>query len=114
MVYTIFYDYLSIKESHLNFLNSNLIKSTVFKVIQHENQPTFGLELLFNNEKQFSNFKSYLIKNKIFPSFLWPNNPSKFKDTLLLNLHVDYRYSNPDLKYISGIINAYTPDEEKI
>lgn len=106
------YNYLSIKEKHLNFLLENLKKTTTFKVLQYKNQPTFGLELLFNSENQFSNFKSYLIKNKIFPSFLWPNNPAKFKNTLLLNLHIDYRYSNLDLKYISDIINAYVTNEE--
>ena len=97
-------DYLKLKTDNYEALTAMLKINKSFSVIQGIETP-FGLTLHFKEEAVMTRFKMHLITNHIYPSLLWPNNPAEYG--FFLNLHIDYRYNENDMKYISEIINQF-------
>lgn len=97
-------DYLKFKEKNFNTLLNALNSSNAFKIVTNNSTP-FGLTLHFNDFSVMSSFKNYLVKNNIYPSLLWPDNITDYG--YFLNIHIDYRYSEIEMKHISNIINNY-------
>ncbi|UII76145.1 hypothetical protein LV716_18050 [Flagellimonas sp. HMM57] len=99
-------DYASYKRANLNHMDS-LDNTDVFQVIDYQNNTTFGLHLVFKNEEAFNAIRKYLIAHDIYPSQLWPDNNIDLPWKYLLNIHVDFRYKNSDMDYITNHINAW-------
>lgn len=101
-------DYNLYKKSNLTYILSKINKTSLFKIIEGKNETTFGLNIVFNKEETFKNFKSFLIRKNIYPSELWPGNKLNSNWCYLLNIHIDYRYSKKDMDYIVTSINNFT------
>lgn len=73
-------------------------------------QTGFGLTIECLSSIEQNNLKEYLIEKNIFPAILWPNQVfSKDIESSkkMLFVHMDYRYSELDIKYITSVINQY-------
>ena len=102
-------DYRSYKKENLYHVTEALIPSSYFKIIPYENNFTFGLELVFTERSAFNELKSYLIQHHIYPSELWPDNT---EDKFLLNIHIDFRYTQTDMEHITLILNNWTKSKK--
>jgi len=98
-------DYLQLKTTNYKALKHVLKTNKSFNIIEGAETP-FGLTLHFTDEAIMSRFKTHLIKNNIYPSLLWPNNPEVYG--FYLNIHIDYRYNENDMAYMSEIINLFS------
>lgn len=81
-------------------------KSSKFEVIPS----SFCLLLLVKNSDIRNLLRQFLIDNKIFPAVLWPNQlNTKDKDleSRILNIHMDFRYSEEEIEYIVNKINSF-------
>lgn len=96
--------------------NSVLAKDKIksnsnFELLTCDSDTEYALILRFNNVEDREELKKYLIKNKIFPMVLWPNqtneNDIRLENSLLF-VHIDFRYSFADIQYITEIINQYS------
>ena len=101
------YDMLLPKKRNLLVLTEVIQETDFIKVVKKENRISFGLSLLLKNEEYYQSLRKYLIENQIFPSHLWPGNAPDFKWNHFLNIHVDFRYSEEDMKYIVKMINNW-------
>jgi len=97
-------DILKIKKKNLVYLHKRIQENDSYNVIKRNGYTAFGLMLLFNNDDQYSSFRSFLIQHGIFASNLWPNN-KKWKH--FLNIHVDFRYNKTDMDYILEVIQDW-------
>ncbi|MDO5971149.1 hypothetical protein Q4Q35_15175 [Flavivirga aquimarina] len=98
-------DYLSFKERNFEIMVDLLKDNSVFELVDRKSTP-FGLTLHFKSFDKLNHFKNYLISKDIYPSLLWPENKSGYG--YFINIHIDYRYTDEDIKFITGIINNYT------
>ena len=95
--------------------NSQAIKSKIkshnlFNIVSSEDNTDFGLVLLCETEKLREELKQFLIKAKIYPAILWPNQIEKESITTaskMLFIHVDFRYNKDDIHYIANTINIF-------
>jgi len=95
--------------------NSQLIKSLLnpsinFRLIVHERHEELALIFTFANRNNRDLFKSHLVANTIYPMVLWPGQKSdaaKLVEETILMIHIDFRYSEADIKHISTIINNF-------
>lgn len=97
-------NYLALKTANYHKLLERLQLNENFNILNSKETP-FGLTLHFKDLATMSQFKSHLITNRIYPSLLWPNNPVTYD--FFLNIHMDFRYDNHDMVYISDIINQF-------
>lgn len=70
----------------------------------------FGIVLKFKSQSERDDLKIYLIKNNIYPAILWPNQLNKEDIDLenkMLFIHIDYRYTEEDIKKITKKINMF-------
>jgi hypothetical protein len=70
----------------------------------------FGLCLECKTASDREKLKSHLISKKIFPAVLWPNqltDRDKKIESLVLFLHLDYRYNATDIKVITNTIKEF-------
>ena len=85
-------------------------KTQLFNPYVSEAYNPFGLVYYFNKRSERDSFKSYLIKNNIYPAVLWPNqleaNAADFSERSLL-IHCDFRYTKSDITAMSDVINQY-------
>ena len=81
------------------------LKNQDFVVLNTKETTGFGLILEFINEEKMNRFKTYIIKNNIFPANLWPENEHMKKKHLLI--HTDFRYNAEDMNYIAKRLNEY-------
>ncbi|GFZ85320.1 hypothetical protein GCM10011531_15600 [Aquaticitalea lipolytica] len=95
------------KKNNLQYVYKHLKQSDHFKVIKRRGYIAFGLLLVFKDENLFYSFKSYMILNNIYPANLWPQNDLKSNWKHLFNIHVDFRYSLDDMKFIVETINNW-------
>ena len=98
-------DYLQLKTPNYKVLKRLLKVNTNFNIIKGEETP-FGLTLHFTDEGIINRFKTHLITNRMYPSLLWPNNPEAYG--FYLNIHIDFRYNENDMTYMSEIINLFS------
>ncbi|AZA90651.1 hypothetical protein EG343_08445 [Chryseobacterium nakagawai] len=88
-------------------LGAGLIKkSSKFEVIPSR----FCLLLIFKDPTNRNQLRQFLIDNKVFPAVLWPNQlNSKDKDleSRILNIHMDFRYSEQEIEYIANKVNSF-------
>ncbi len=102
-----FFDPNEIKQINLDFLYNKLQETKTFKVIRRNGFTSFGLLLLFNNLEDFTDFKTYLIKQNIFPANLWPSNNLDLEWKYFYNIHVDFRYTIDDMAFLAETINNW-------
>ncbi|OQD43086.1 hypothetical protein BUL40_08330 [Croceivirga radicis] len=106
----VFKDYNKVKKDNLNKLYSLLRPSIHFKILAKPETTPFGLILLFKDRKTMLLCKDHLIKNKLFPAELWPDNLLNLPYNCMLNIHVDLRYTPVDMQRMANIINQWNPD----
>ncbi|MBU2996735.1 hypothetical protein KO500_09830 [Cellulophaga baltica] len=104
------FDYNKPKRNNLDILVLNLIKTENFKVIEKGDIASFGLNLIFKDKEYFNSLKMYLISNAIYPSELWPDNVLTSDYKYLLNIHIDFRYSEKQMVQIFTVINKWITD----
>ncbi len=102
-------DILIYKKKNSTRLFEQLKTNAHFQVLHHPEKTSFGLHVLFKDEATFQDFRAYLIQNKIYPSTLWPGNKKLGPWHYLLNIHIDYRYSEEDMDYLALCINTWRP-----
>ena len=100
-------DYTVYKKQNFKILCNNLTPNTSFKIITDLTNTPFGLHLVFKDRKAFASLKAHLIENEIYPSELWPGNKPTKSWSYLLNIHIDYRYTEADMIYIATTINQW-------
>jgi hypothetical protein len=100
-------DILQIKDNHLKQLYKAIPDTPIFKIVQRDGFTAFGLDLLFKDKHHFNSCKHYLVAHAIYPSVLWPDNSLDYEWQYFLNIHVDYRYSSSDMKYIANILKQW-------
>lgn len=105
------YNIIDKKRNNLNHIYKHIIDVNWMKIIKRKNYTAFGFMLLFKNETLYNSLRSHLIKNKIYPSFLWPNNKLSNEWKFSINIHVDFRYDINDMDYIKDIINNWIKDQ---
>ena len=110
----LFKDFNTYKIANLTFILKTLEPSQTFKVIIGNNKFPFGLLIAFKDWELFTNFKQFLITNMIYPAELWPQNRIAQEYKFLLNIHLDFRYNEADLEYISKTINQWTLQQSYI
>ncbi len=110
----LFKDFNAYKRANLTFILKTLASSQTFKVITSDKNISFGLLLAFKEWELFTNFKQFLITNMIYPAELWPQNRIGQEFKFLLNIHVDFRYNEEDLEYMSETINQWTLQQSYI
>ena len=101
------YNVLEKKRINLNNIYETILKVDFIKIIKRNNFTTFGLMLLFKDKEQCDSLRTHLIKNDIYPSFLWPNNILASKWKYSINIHVDFRYTLDDMYFIKNTINYW-------
>ncbi|BAP33030.1 uncharacterized protein CHSO_3993 [Chryseobacterium sp. StRB126] len=85
-----------------------LLRSEQFKVANKNNG--FCLILYCENQEIRDQLREYLIKNKIFPAVLWPDQifeRDKNLQNRILCVHMDFRYSSEEIKHIANKINSF-------
>ena len=110
----LFKDFNSFKKNNLTYILKALEPSQTFKVIIGYEKSPFGLLLAFKDWELLTNFKQFLITNMIYPAELWPQNRIAQEFKFLLNIHLDFRYNEKDLDYMSEIINQWTLQQSYI
>ncbi|MFD0799554.1 hypothetical protein ACFQZJ_18940 [Maribacter chungangensis] len=106
----LFKDYNSFKKQNLEYIHQNLAPSTAYKLLYLEHPVPFGLLLVFKDKETMASCKHYLIDNAIYPAELWPKNTIAQKYKHLLNLHVDFRYTTDDMRYLVAVINRWSSE----
>ena len=104
-------NFLSYKQSNLNSIYRYLRGVDFMKVIKRADHTTFGLILLFKDKSLWSSLRSFLVDNDIYPSFLWPDNTLSEDWQYVLNIHVDFRYNEQDMLYITNTLNTWITDK---
>ncbi len=98
------------KAENLQFAKSKLIKNDYYELKTSKENTDFALTLLFKDRSIRDNLKRYLIKQKIYPIILWPNQFSKankeFEDKVLF-IHIDFRYNLNQIALFIDKINNY-------
>jgi hypothetical protein len=102
------FDILHYKINNLNFLYSKLNNNPYFKIVRRDGYVAFGLHLVFKNQTDHDNLRSYLVKNNIFPSNLWPDNNIDYEWQYFLNIHIDFRYGISEMKFIIEKLNSWS------
>jgi hypothetical protein len=104
-------NYLDHKKRNRHFLRNNLNPNNHFKILDHHSKTTFGLQVLFQEEQTYLDFRDYLIQHQIYPSTLWPGNKKEGLWHHMLNIHIDFRYSLEDMAYLTTCINNWQPQK---
>jgi hypothetical protein len=104
-------NYLDHKKRNRHFLRNNLNPNNHFKILDHHSKTTFGLQVLFQEEQTYLDFRDYLIQHQIYPSTLWPGNKKEGLWHHMLNIHIDFRYSLEDMAYLATCINNWQPQK---
>jgi hypothetical protein len=105
---SLLYNYIDYKKRNLLYLRSLITKSLKTKMpfeLVAPNNHSFGLTLFLKTKEDMLSLRSYLISSAIYPSLLWPDNDSKYG--YYLNIHIDFRYGNDEMRYIADIIANY-------
>lgn len=100
---------ISIKKNNIKYAKSLLIKNNKYSLFTSDNGNDFALILLFGEPKERDSLKSFLVQKSIYPMILWPNQVKEnldFQDRILF-IHMDFRYSDADVKYIVNQINSF-------
>ncbi|WP_340202356.1 hypothetical protein [Ascidiimonas sp. W6] len=97
-------DYFEYKKKNLSFLKTLINPSKNYEIVAPK-ETTFGLTLFIKDHSKMLALRSYLIANTIYPSLLWPDNPTSYG--YYLNIHVDFRYGTMEMKYIAEKLNSY-------
>lgn len=106
-------DYRSYKSVNLSYLIPQIKTNNFFQIISLKKDFSFGLHLVFKDRAVLNMLKSDLIRNKIYPSELWPDNAIEFELKFLLNIHLDFRYSKKDMDFIAITLNNWVLNQEK-
>ena len=75
----------------------------------------FGLFFKFRTKERRDTFRNYLIKESIFPAILWPGQKTDFDievENTIVFLHIDYRYIEKEIRYITDKINTFFKNEK--
>lgn len=100
-------DYTSYKKQNLKSLLQLINNNSNFIILTDDKNTPFGLHLAFKDRAAFMSLKSFLISKDIYPSELWPGNEATDGWSYLLNIHIDYRYTNKDMAYIATSLNQW-------
>ena len=76
---------------------------------------SFGLMLILQLKEQRDRLSNHLINNNIYPTILWPNQKTELNKKIeqqILFIHIDFRYSEEDIIYITNKINSYFQNEK--
>lgn len=95
------------KKENLVYAKSLLKKNPHFSIVTTEQNTDFALILKFYSQDRRDLMKQHLIRNRIYPMVLWPDqsgNDKKLELTLLF-IHLDYRHEKGDIKFIIEEIN---------
>ncbi|MDF2932673.1 MAG: hypothetical protein K0R36_2004 [Chryseobacterium sp.] len=94
------------------FIMKNTIKETPkFELLTGNSGLEYSLILKFTDTEEREKLKKYLITHNIYPMVLWPNQFSEDDIRLqnsLLFIHIDFRYTTADMKYIANFINQFS------
>lgn len=85
-----------------------ILPSEQFQIANYNNG--FCLVLYCKRPEIRDQLREYLIKNKIFPAVLWPDQIFESDKELqhrILCIHMDFRYSSEEIKYIANKINSF-------
>lgn len=103
---------ISSKKQNALLIKDLLEESTSFDILTAPEATEYALILKFTDIQSRDNLKKYLIRNSIYPFVLWPDQLKEadkhIEDTLLF-VHIDFRYSEADIRYIADIINKFDP-----
>ena len=97
---------LEAKKRNLKVALNELINIKNVTVNNNRNKG-FGLLLFFADNIKRESVRIRLIKNKIYPSVLWPEQKNKIDidvQSRILFIHVDFRYNLEDIKQITKVI----------
>jgi hypothetical protein len=74
----------------------------------------FALILIFSDMIIRDKFRTFLIKRKIYPMVLWPNQrvDKKGFESKALFVHIDFRYDENDIIFIVDTINSFKENVE--
>lgn len=97
-------DFTAFKSENKTYIDALLKPSNNYKVVSSKHA-LFGLILFLKTKTHMDKLRSYLIKNDIYPSQLWPENNSSYG--YYLNIHIDYRYNNKSMIYITSVLNTF-------
>ncbi|RRQ48852.1 hypothetical protein DZC72_14405 [Maribacter algicola] len=108
----LFLNYDDYKEKNLTYITGKIVPTNHFKILETKTKGIpFGLLLIFKEREMLQGLKSYLIQEQIYPAELWPKNEMDQKFKYLLNVHMDFRYSQKDLDYILARINNWNQQQ---
>ncbi|WP_374449208.1 hypothetical protein [Cloacibacterium normanense] len=95
--------------NNITFAKENL-ELKKCKVYESINQTECGLVLVFEDNNLRDRMKMHLIENKIYPAVLWPSQKTEldiFYEKRILFIHLDFRYSREDVRFIIIKINDF-------
>lgn len=90
------------KESNIKLCSKQLKDFNDFLV--SSNEKALGILLLFNSSSERDFVRNKLIEVNVYPAILWPNQKTELDinyQNRFLFLHVDFRYSEEDIIYIT-------------
>lgn len=100
---------ISIKQNNIKYAKSLLVKSNKYSLLSSEYDSDFALIFLFEKSLERDKLKIFLVENNIYPIVLWPNQMNEDIDyqNRILFIHMDFRHSIMDIKYIINKINSF-------
>lgn len=102
---------ISSKKSNSLQAKSKIKTNSKFELLKSALDSEYALILKFHKTEDRDELKKHLVKHKIYPMVLWPNQINeddiKLENTLLF-VHIDFRYSFEDVQFITKIINQYS------
>lgn len=100
---------ISIKQNNIKYAKKILVKSSKYSLLTSEYNSDFALIFLFEKSFERDKLKTFLIENNIYPIVLWPNQKNEDIDyqNRILFIHMDFRHSIMDIKYIINKINSF-------
>ncbi|MDM1415679.1 hypothetical protein [Myroides odoratimimus] len=105
---------LSLKKRNIQLAKKILKKRSSFELLTSDDNTDFALVFLFKESAVRDSLRQYLVDNKVYPMVLWPNQKGeKEKDfeAKVLFVHMDFRHSERDIKFIIGLINNFFHEE---
>lgn len=101
-------DYIHTTQENISFGIQHIKVTDDFQIFNKNNG--FCLVLYCKSNQIREDLRKYLIDHKIFPAVLWPHqilDQDKDLQNKILCIHMDFRYSKEEVKYISNRINSF-------
>jgi hypothetical protein len=108
-------DYLICKKKqNLKIAKKLILENDCFELFTSNANDDFALILIFSDMIIRDKFRTFLIKRKIYPMVLWPNQrvDKKGFESKALFVHIDFRYDENDIIFIVDTINSFKENVE--